>query len=219
MCQVSPDTGTAVYQYDARGDVTSITDGRGVVTNLNYDNAGRLLTKQYPAAPGENITYTWDSTASGNNGAGRITTITDASGSIQWTYDTLGRIVQETKTTAGVTYTIGYAYDAAGNITQITYPSGRIVSYARDVLGRISGVTTQANATAPVVTLASATPKKWHGRHGPRVPDGKHVRCLIEMTTLENRSPQRWRNFYAGPGTHLGCPKNLYETCICRLMT
>jgi RHS repeat-associated protein len=153
--RVSPDTGTTVYQYDARGDVTAITDGRGVVTNLTYDNAGRLLTKQYPAAPGENITYTWDSTASGNKGAGRITTITDASGSIQWTYDTLGRTVQETKTTAGVTYMIGYAYDAAGNITQITYPSGRTVNYARDALGRISGVTTQASATATPVTLAS----------------------------------------------------------------
>jgi RHS repeat-associated protein len=73
---------------------------------------------------------------------------------VQWLYDRLGRIVQETKTTAGVAYTIGYAYDAAGNITQITYPSGRTVSFARDALGRMSGVTTTpAGGTA--ATLAS----------------------------------------------------------------
>ncbi|HYB83300.1 MAG TPA: RHS repeat-associated core domain-containing protein [Mycobacterium sp.] len=153
--RVSPDTGTTVYQYNAQGKPTSITDGRGVVTNLGYDNSGRLLSKQYPAAPGENVTYTWDATANGNNGAGRITEIDDASGSVQWAYDTLGRIVQETKTTAGVVYTIGYAYDADGNVTQITYPSGRTVGYARDALGRISGVTMQANAASAPVTLAS----------------------------------------------------------------
>ena len=40
-------------------------------------------------------------------------------------------------------------------MTQITYPSGHIVNYTYDSQGRISGVTTQANSTAPVVTLAS----------------------------------------------------------------
>jgi RHS repeat-associated protein len=154
--RISPDTGTTLYSYNALGKPTQITDGRGVVTNLTYDNAGRLLTKQYPADPSENIAYTWDSTAGGNYGIGRITQITDGSGSINWTYDTLGRIVQEQKTTAGIVYTIGYGYDAAGNVTQIAYPSGRIVSYSRDALGRITGVTTQQNSRSSPVTLATS---------------------------------------------------------------
>jgi RHS repeat-associated protein len=153
--RASPDSGTTVYEYNALGKVTKITDGRGVVTDMTYDNAGRLLTKSYPAATAENIAYAWDSTTGGNKGVGRITGITDASGSIAWTYDALGRITQETKTTASVAYTVGYAYDADGNVTQITYPSGRIVTYARDSLGRISGVTTKKDASSATVTLAS----------------------------------------------------------------
>ena len=40
-------------------------------------------------------------------------------------------------------------------MSQITYPSGRIVAYIRDAQGRVTSVTTQQNATAAVVTLAS----------------------------------------------------------------
>jgi RHS repeat-associated protein len=153
--RTSPDTGTTVYTYNALGKPTQIVDGRGVVTNLSYDNAGRLLSKQYPANSVENVGYTWDSTAGGNYGVGRLTQITDASGSINWTYDAFGRITQERKITAGIAYTIGYAYDLENNVTQIAYPSGRIVTYSRDALGRITGVTTQQNASSAAVTLAS----------------------------------------------------------------
>jgi YD repeat-containing protein len=62
-----------------------------------------------PAASGENIAYTWDSTAGGNKGVGRLTGVTDASGSVAWVYDALGRATQETKTTASIAYTLGYA--------------------------------------------------------------------------------------------------------------
>lgn len=126
--RTSPDSGTTVYTYNALGKPTQITDGRGVVTNLTYDNAGRLLTKQYPAAASENVTYAWDATASGNKGKGRVTKIQDASGSIEWVYNALGQVTQEKKTTGSAVYTIGYAYDLDGNVTQIIYPSGRTVT-------------------------------------------------------------------------------------------
>ena len=154
--RTSPDTGTTVYTYNTQGKPTQITDGRGVVTNLSYDNAGRLLTKQYPAASSENITYTWDDTTSSNKGIGRVTQIQDASGTVQWIYNILGQVTQETKTTSSVVYTIGYAYDLDGNVTQITYPSGRTVSYSRGSTGLVTGVTTQASSASASVTLASA---------------------------------------------------------------
>jgi len=153
--RASPDSGTTVYVYNALSKPTQITDGRGVVTNLTYDNAGRLLSKQYPAATGENVTYTWDSTASGNKGVGRLTKIQDASGSVEWTYNALGQVTQEKKTTASIVYTIGYTYDLDGNATQITYPSGRTVSYSRDARGLVTGVTTKKDSGSSSVTLAS----------------------------------------------------------------
>ena len=142
----SPDSGTTVYVYNTLGKSTEITDGRSIVTNLTYDNAGRLLTKQYPAVTGENITYTWDSTTSGNNGVGRITKIKDASGSVEWFYNALGQVTQEKKTTSSVVYTVDYSYDLDGKVTQITYPSGRIVSISRNSTGRVSGVTTKKDS-------------------------------------------------------------------------
>jgi len=153
--RTSPDTGTTVYTYNALGKPTQITDGRGVVTNLTYDNAGRLLTKQYPAATNENINYTWDDTTGGKKGIGRVTRIQDASGAVEWSYNSLGQVIQERKTTSSVVYAVGYAYDLDGNITQITYPSGRTVGYSRGATGLVTGVTTQASPSSSAVTLAS----------------------------------------------------------------
>ena len=51
---------------------------------------------------------------------------------------------------------VSYTYDLADRIASITYPSGRIVTYVRDTKGRVTSVTTKANASATVVTLASS---------------------------------------------------------------
>jgi RHS repeat-associated protein len=152
--RISPDSGTTIDTYNALGKPTQITDGRGVVTNLTYDSAGRLLTKQYPAATSENITYTWDSTTGGNTGVGRVTSIQDASGSIAQIYNSLGQVIQETKTTGSATYTVGYGYDLDGNVTQITYPSGRVINYYRGTNGLVTTVTEQQNASAAANLLA-----------------------------------------------------------------
>ncbi|MDE2384366.1 MAG: RHS repeat protein [Alphaproteobacteria bacterium] len=153
--EVSPDAGTTTYTRDARGLVTSQTDGRNVVTNRSYDNAGRLLTETYPAAVGENVTYAYDSVVGSANGKGRLTSITDQSGSTTYTYNALGQVVTDKRVIAAKTYTTSYAYDAAGHVSQITYPSGRIVIYARNSLGQVTGVTTKQNATAAVANVAT----------------------------------------------------------------
>lgn len=153
--RTSPDTGTTIYTYNALSKPTQLVDGRGVTTNLTYDNAGRLLTKNYPAATAENITYTWDTTVGGNRGIGRITKIDDQSGSIEWTYNSLGQVTQEKKATSSVVYTVGYTYDLDGNVTQITYPSGRTVSYARGPTGLVTEVTTKKDPSSSSVTLAA----------------------------------------------------------------
>ncbi|MCA3561466.1 MAG: RHS repeat protein, partial [Aestuariivirga sp.] len=150
-----PDTGTTVIVRDARGLATKITDPRGAVTKLAYDAAGRLISETYPADPTQNVTYFYDATANGNKGIGRLTGITDASGSLARYYDALGRVTAETRTIAGKSYTLAYAYNAAGRLTSLTYPSGRVVSFTRDALGRVTAVSTKATATASQQTVAS----------------------------------------------------------------
>ncbi|MCZ8322894.1 MAG: hypothetical protein O9296_15120, partial [Novosphingobium sp.] len=89
--EVSPDRGTTTTTVNALGLPTQITDGRGIVENRTYDNAGRLLTRTFPAATAENVTITWDQTASGNRGIGRITQLVSQSSTIRWVWDALGR--------------------------------------------------------------------------------------------------------------------------------
>ena len=53
------------------------------------------------------------------------------------------------------TYVTEYGYDLADRMVSMTYPSGRIVDYGRDAIGRVDLVTTRANALATPVTLAT----------------------------------------------------------------
>ncbi len=154
--RTSPDSGITDTVYDLRGLATQVTDARGIVTNYAYDNAGRMLTKAFPAASAENVAYTYDSLLpAGNKGKGRLTSVTDESGSTAYVYDARGNVLTETHVIAGQSYAVGYAYDLADRVSTITYPSGRIVAYVRDTQGRVTSVTTKQNATAAVVTLAS----------------------------------------------------------------
>jgi RHS repeat-associated protein len=154
--EVSPDRGTRTYWYDLAGRMTKLVDGDGEETDFSYDNAGRLLTKTFPGASGETVTYTYDSTASGNKGNGRLTSVTEQSGATAFTYDALGRVITDAKTIQGLNYTVSYAYNANGDITQETLPSGRVVTFTRDNDGLITGITTKPSATGTVSTIASS---------------------------------------------------------------
>ena len=153
--RTSPDSGITDYVYDLRGLVTQMTDGRGLVRSYSYDTAGRMLAKGFPAAANENVGFVYDSIAGGNIGKGRLTSVTDESGSTAYVYDARGNVLTETRTIAGQVYTAGYQYGLADRVIGITYPSGRIVAYIRDAQGRVTSVTTKQNATAALVTLAS----------------------------------------------------------------
>jgi RHS repeat-associated protein len=134
---VSPDTGTTRYSYDEAGNLISRTDATGLTATYAYDSLNRLTLIDYPNDP--DVTYTYDQ---GANGKGRLTGRQDGSGAYVYIYDALGNLIREEKTIQGVTYTTDYTYDAAGILTGITYPDGRLVSYELDGAGRVARVTT-----------------------------------------------------------------------------
>jgi RHS repeat-associated protein len=150
----SPDTGVTVNVYDEAGNLTRTTDARGVVTDLAYDSLDRLTAKTFPAAGAENVAFTYDGAGAGF-GIGRLTGMTDPSGSTAWSYDERGNVVTEVRTINGTPFTTFYAYDLADNLTAITYPSGRVVTYLRDALGRVSEVRSRPTPGGADVTLAS----------------------------------------------------------------
>ena len=142
--QTSPDTGASQYTYDGRGNVLSKTDARGKLTQYTYDNIDRLKTISY--ATGTGTTFEYDGGATPTPAViGELTKITDASGQVVYTYDSMGRKTGKTQTTGAKTFTVGYTWGDSGSaldkLTAITYPSGTRVNYSYDAQGVVSGIT------------------------------------------------------------------------------
>ena len=118
---VSPDTGTTTRSFDAAGNVLTSTDARGVLATYAYDNASRVTQVAYSKSgfPTETHAYTWDA---GPNAKGRISQVTDPSGTTAWTFAPQGRVASRSQSAGGVTLTTSYAW-ANGRLTGMTTPS------------------------------------------------------------------------------------------------
>lgn len=139
-----PEDGTTNFTYTDFGATNTRTDARGVVTTYSYDGLHRLTSVGYnvgstgvPATP--TVSYTYGASASSNNN-GRLLTMTDGPGSETYSYDRMGRITQTSRIINGVNYNIGFGYNAAGELSSLTYPSGRVVASGYDAIGRLTQI-------------------------------------------------------------------------------
>jgi YD repeat-containing protein len=101
-----PDMGNWSYLYDAAGNLTKQTDAKGQVLWFQYDALNRRVQKDFTtqkAVGSGDVRYTYD--GSTNNRKGRLQQVVDASGTVVFQYDGLGRITQSDKTLDGTTYT------------------------------------------------------------------------------------------------------------------
>ena len=190
--------------YDNFDNLLTRTDARGVVTSYGYDGLNRLTSISYnvsnapgvPATASVGLTY-GASAAQFNNG--RLITMTDGVGSENYTYNGLGQLTQLQKVVGTQTFTIGYAYNLANELTQITYPSGRVVQQSVDSIGRLCEIapatTGCGTAVSPYVTGYSYNTaslvtglKYGNGIYGSFgfSPDRLQLTCLDYSTT--NRS-------------------------------
>ena len=133
----SPDTGMENYWHDAAGNLTSKTDAIGTPINYSYDALNRVTDIDYPGTQFD-IRYIYDNCL---HGMGRLCVVNDGYSQTRYHYDSRGRPVEVLASFGSHDYTIRYRYDANGRLLALTYPSGRQVSYRRDTVGRIVGVT------------------------------------------------------------------------------
>jgi len=84
-----------------------------------------------------------------------MASVTDDSGSTSYRYDARGNIVRVETVIGAQTYVTEYGYDLADRMVSMVYPSGRIVDYTRDALGRVIDVSTRASLPATPVPLAT----------------------------------------------------------------
>ncbi len=160
--RTTPEAGTD-YFYFTKADGVSLcagspkavcrrTDARGITTTYTYNSRSQLTGKSYSNGQGS-VTYQYDQGGAGAFALGRLTSTTDPSGSETYTYNSMGWVTRLQKTIGTSTYPINYSYNTGGQVTQITYPSGRIVQQNVDNIGLlntiISGGTTYVSIPEP----------------------------------------------------------------------
>jgi RHS repeat-associated protein len=197
--------------YDGFNNLTKRTDARGVLTSYSYDTLNRLTGIAYTttgttaqATPSITLTYGNDSSCTSAHGAGcigQIITLTDGVGSENYTYNNLERLTQFQKVIGTITYTTSYAYNLTGELTQITYPSGRVVQQSVDAIGRLCEIapstTGCGTASSPYATgygyNAAGLPTGFRYGNGLYAslgfsPDRLQLNCLDYSTTNRNGS-------------------------------
>lgn len=139
-----PDMGSWSYGYSVLGNLTTQTDARGCVTTVTYDDLNRPTGKTYagPGAcnPTPDVTYTYDSTAGGNEGLGRRTGMTDGSGSTTYVYNVLGQMTNQTRNIESTNYSVSAAFDALNRPLTQTLPSGEVLNYSYNAMGALSSL-------------------------------------------------------------------------------
>ena len=114
------------------------------------DALNRVLTATYTKSPATplSIAYTYDQ---GTDGIGHLTGITEPTGTTAYGYDQHGRLTSELRTAHGMTYTTTYAYDSQGRLASVGYPSGRLISYTFDSVGRVNQVSGTFNSVTTIL--------------------------------------------------------------------
>jgi RHS repeat-associated protein len=120
---------TETRQYDAAGNLQSLTHFNGVTTTYTYDTLNRLLSRSTSGEPTVSFTYT---------STGKYLTSAVGSHITYYTYDSLDRLI----TKATPQGTLNYTFYPTGQVESIasSHASGASVSYSYDDLNRLSTV-------------------------------------------------------------------------------
>ena len=141
------------FGFDAQGRPTAVTNGESEVTVMRYDLAG-LCTGRWDAASGwtrfqydaaDRLTTTVFSDASSilasYDAGGNVTNAVRGTVTERFAYDALNRLTNTATQVGSVSFAVGCQYDLNGNLTRLTYPDGRFVSYGYDEEDRLKAVT------------------------------------------------------------------------------
>jgi YD repeat-containing protein len=142
------------YDYDAAGNVTSVTNNKGGVTRTTYDELQRPVREAGPVlASGVRPVKTFSYSPLGYLTSVRIGQ-TDASGTnaasdtLSWqmtySYDDYGHLLSKTD---GLGKTWRYAYDLFGNVLSATDPKNQVVNYTWGYGGQLLSLSAPDNVT------------------------------------------------------------------------
>jgi RHS repeat-associated protein len=142
---ISSDTGTSTFEYDNAGSRKARLDARGIASNFSYDAMARVTGVSYPTSPALDVEYAYDAVQGGCRAyerfaQGRLTFMSDHSGTTRYCYDRGGGIARKIQRAGGTELAVAYGRNKAGAVTSVTYPDGSVVDYVRSENGDVSEV-------------------------------------------------------------------------------
>jgi len=147
-----PDGSAEHYGYDAVGNLVSYTTRAGQVKTSTFDNRNREVSYTWSdGTPG--VTRTYDA-------AGRLLSSANSASTSSYTYDNGNQMLSETQTNAniGTPWTLAYGYNADGNRTGVTYPSGTAVTYGYTNRNQINAIAVGGTTLASYAYDANGNP-------------------------------------------------------------
>jgi RHS repeat-associated protein len=120
---------TIRYSYDLGLNLAVMIDRNGHHTRYTYDNRDLLLTKTVDET-GDRISYTYDE-------KGNRASMTDASGTSSYSYDSNDKLLEIVKNGS---IQLAYTYDVVGNVSTVTDQTGFVTTYTYDKSNRMSAV-------------------------------------------------------------------------------
>ena len=117
---------SAAYAYDLAGNLARITTPNGVVGTLAYDQNNQLTSLSYARDSHAVSSFAYTYTPSG-----RRASVVEAGATTSFTYDRIGRLIQEARIGSSP-FIRQYDYDAAGNRTR-SIADGLTTNYVYDV--------------------------------------------------------------------------------------
>jgi len=132
-----PDEEVVTYEYNDRMLLEYVSGADTYVYNLDYDSAGRMITREL----GNSLTqtfgyYDWDEHVNNVGQGGRLETLaTESLQNLSYVYDSIGNVSQITNSLANETST--YEYDSLNRLTSWTL-NNQTESYGYDGEGNLA---------------------------------------------------------------------------------
>jgi len=154
---VHPDSGTSLFTYDLTNklitsqnqNMLSQNVNQKIVYNYNYDQLTSIVYPAFTAnnqsIPSHTVSYAYGANAAPDYAAGRVTQITDLTGTRNMKYGKLGEVVEETRTLTNASsgnlyFKTNFRYDSWGRIMEMTYPDGEKLKYSYNTAGQLKQI-------------------------------------------------------------------------------
>ena len=164
----SRDTGVTHNAYDNAGNRTSTTDANARTTSYAFDALNRMIVADHAEISGlasSDTAFFYDVPQSDCPTGetfltGRLSRMTDGSGSTTYCYNRFGDLTRKVQRTQQKTFSLGWNYHASGRLDSMTYPDGSVVDYLYDNQSRVieMGVTPERASRQHIVRNATYHP-------------------------------------------------------------